>query len=110
MRWVPQKLQIKLAPKVLVDVGQAALEVIKEQTSDGTTSTGERLAIDWRRSGDLMDTAFVSDEGSIQFPVPYAEIVNERFPFAGIAPQYQDTCDKKLEPILQAGLVFEKEG
>lgn len=110
MSFKSQKMLIKLGPKVLVDVGQAALETIKEQASQGVSSTGEQLDIDWRDSGQLMDTAGVNDEGQVQWPAPHAEIVNERFPFAGIAPQYQDNFERRLEPILQAGLVFEKEG
>lgn len=110
MKWKSQNLQIKLGPKVLVDVGQAFLDTIKDQAKDGVTATGEQKEIDWRRSGQLMDTAGVSDEGQVQFPVPYAEIVNDRYPFLGIAPQSQDALNVRLQPVLQAGLVFEKEG
>lgn len=108
--WKPQNLKIKLGPKVLVDVGQAFLDTIKDQASLGESATGETLDIDWRESGQLMDTAQVSDEGQLQFPVPYAELVNNKYPFLGIAPQAQDTLNARLQPVLQAGLVFEKEG
>ncbi len=110
MSFKSQKLKIQLGPKVLVDVGQAALETIKEQTSEGVSSNGETHDFDWRKSGQLMDTAEVSDDGVLQWPAPHAEIVEARFPFAGIAPQYQENFNKRLQPILQAGLVFEKEG
>lgn len=108
MGFKAQPLKIKLNPKVLIDVGQAALETIKEQTQAGVSSKGEQLDIDWRDTGQLMDTAGVNDEGQIQWPAPHAEIVNNRFPFEDVAPQYKDTYDKKLQPILEAGLVFEK--
>jgi hypothetical protein len=109
MKFTSHDLKIKLSPKVLIDVGAAALETIKEQCNEGVTATGTQTDLDWSDSGTLLDTAGVTDEGAIVFPAPYAELVNDQHPFLGIAPQYQQVYDDKLRPILEAGLVFEKE-
>jgi hypothetical protein len=109
MNFKSHGLKIVLPPKALIEVGEAALETIKEQCNEGVTATGAQTEIDWRRSGDLLDTAGVTDEGALVFPVPYAEVVNNRHPFLGIAPQYQQVYDDKLSPILQENLEFEKE-
>lgn len=109
MKFKSHGLQIKLSPKVLIDVGQAALETIKDQCNEGVTASGVQTDLDWHKSGTLLDTAGVTDEGALVFPAPYAEIVNEAHPFLGIAPQYQQVYNDKLSPILEAGLIFEKE-
>lgn len=110
MSWKSQDLKIVKKPKLMVSVSEIALAVIREQSSDGISANGEQKTIDWRDSGQLMDTAGADDNGNIVFPQPYSGIVNERFPFADIAPQSKNEYETRLQPVIQEGLVFDKEG
>ena len=108
MSFKSQGLKITLRPETMQDVGQAALATIREQCEAGVSANGEDLGIDWRKSGQLLNSAGVDDQGAVVFPAPHAEVVNARFPFADIAPQFVEAYHKRLEPVLEAGMIFEK--
>jgi len=90
---------IEILPEGKVKINELILETIRQQTSKGISSTGEQTKLDWKESGRLLSDVTVSESG-VNFNAPYAGYVNDKHPFAGIAPQSMSEFNRKLSIIL----------
>lgn len=84
---------------IAAEVSAAVLAQIREDTARGLLADGRNVApIDLRDTGRLMAGA-QSDARGVRFPAPYAQHVNKRYPYAGIAPQSRAALESKIAEI-----------
>ena len=110
MSWLPKDEEIDFEDGALILTSQAFVETIVEQCGLGLNANGESVEIDWRRSGKMLANYTIAQDGTIEWLEPYAEWVNDKQPFAGIAPRMQPELEEKLQPVLDRALVFKKKG
>jgi hypothetical protein len=100
--------KLGLSPKGQTDLARLALEFMERQASAGVSATGapHPPGVDLHDTGRLWrDVVLYS--GSVRFQAPYAAIVNAKYPFNNIAPQYHEEFMQRAAEILRRELVAE---
>jgi hypothetical protein len=101
--------EIVISESALRDATSVALRFIQDNSRARVNKHGEPLppGVDLFASGDLLfysvDVDVEKDRGVITFRVPYAEIVEARYEFAGIPPQRWQEFEAQIGPILAKG-------
>jgi hypothetical protein len=100
--------KLGLSPKGKTDLAALALEIMERQANAGVSATGapHPPGVDLHDTGRLFrDVQLFA--ASVRFQAPYAAIVNARYPFNNIAPQYRDEFMQRAAEILRRELVAE---
>lgn len=103
-------IKLGLVAGVRRAVAEAALAKIRRDTFQGLRADGTRRDSTLRRTGDLMDNESEATDTGIRFKVPYAEEVNKKQPFTGIAPQEQPAFEEEIKDLVKNGVKVISEG
>lgn len=106
-------MPIKFTPECLQKLADLAAEMVQEQSLSGIDANGRSFppGVTLVRSGDLLRGLrgrVVGGVPQVVSEVDYAEHVNRRFEFAGIAPQYMPEFERRAQPIIADGSYFEE--
>lgn len=101
-------MRLTLSQDALQQVANTFADIIQKQITDGIDGNGSPFPGDVTliKSGDLLRSLqgrVNGEEASVVSELPYAEILEGRFHFAGIAPQYQAELEARLQPIIDEG-------
>jgi hypothetical protein len=100
--------KLGLSPKGQTDLARLALEFMERQASAGVSATGapHPPGVDLHDTGRLWrDVVLYS--GSVRFQAPYSGVVNARYPFNNIAPQFHEEFLQRAAEIMRRELVAE---
>jgi hypothetical protein len=102
-------MKLTFTAEALERIGKVYAETIQQQIKDGIDANGIPFppGITLYQTGELYDSLQGRENGEEAFVVSellYADIQNNRFSFAGIAPQNQAELEAKLQAIIEEGV------
>jgi hypothetical protein len=100
--------KLGLSPKGKTDLAALALEFMERQASAGISATGapHPPGVDLHDTGRLWRDVVLYG-GSVRFQAPYAAVVNSKYPFSNLAPQFHEEFMQRAAEILKAELTSE---
>ena len=99
---------IRFTAQALQEMADVMATTLQEQILAGINQNGDRFppGVDLIASGALVRSirgVVVNGVPSVEVGVPYADVVNARYGFAGICPQWMAEFEKQLQPIINRG-------
>jgi hypothetical protein len=91
-----------------VAIAEATADVIREQCLDGVSASGARFPTGKTKNpltmydtGRMLDRDVTISAGVVRYEAPYADIVNAKYNFAGVSPEYAKRLESKLQQQIE---------
>lgn len=107
-------MKLQLSQDALQRIADACAEILQKQIRAGLDANGAAFAggVDLRESDNFLNSItgqLGGDGGEVYSDVPYAEILQGRYNWAGIAPQYWGELETAVQPIIAEGVTLVEE-
>jgi len=102
-------MKFKISNDGLQRIADETAAILQKQIRAGIDANGSPFAggVDLRESDRFLDSIageLQGDGAVIVSDVNYAEVLQERYNWAGIAPQFQSELESNIQPILEETL------